>query len=134
MIKMGQDLIWAMKILEKKREISIQKEREKSLEIIMKILEIKVQLTSKIIESLFLCLTNHLTSPNLLEIENLLLLKVLLKLLENWMDKLEFINDKEPCMTYLSLLINYLLVNFKVFIWYINNSNNFLGSLKIKNS
>jgi len=117
------ELIQAVKYLEKQKSETTTQEREKALQTIVKVFDLKMDLNQKICEGIFYSTLNLFAESHIVESELLLLLKVFLKLFENYFDKPYFLKRNEETYKLISFLIKLSLkyLNVSIFSHYIKN-------------
>jgi len=113
---LASDLIQAVKYLEKEKKDTTTQEREKALQTIFKVLDMKMDLNQKIFNGIFYSTLNLYAEKSIVESELILLLNVLLKLFENYTGKPYFLNKNEESNNLISFLV-------KLSLRYLNVSN-----------
>jgi len=112
--QLASELIFSIKYLEKGKQNSSTQEREKALQCILKVTEMKMDLNKKIIEGIFFSVLNLLTDQPIIESELLLLVKVLNALFDKYSPKPYFLEKNPDNNNLMALLIKLSLPNLSV--------------------
>lgn len=111
---LASELITSIRCLEVDKSKTTAQEREKALQNILKVFEMKIDLNKKIIDGIFFSTINLLADKSLLESEKILILKVILKLFETFSTKPYFLDKSSENNNLIAFLVKLNLPNINV--------------------
>lgn len=111
---LANDLIASLRYLEKGKASTVTQEREKSLQSILKIFEMKMELNKKIVDGIFFACLNLFAEKELIESELKLLLQVQLKLFETYSGKDYFLEKANENNNLIAFLVKLTLPHINV--------------------
>lgn len=112
---LANQLILAIQTLEKKESDTSAQEKEKSLNTICSVLELKIDLNKKVIDGIFFATLNIYLSQTSPESQKISILKTLIKLFENYSQKEYFLSRSTENSNLVALLIKLTIQNITVF-------------------
>jgi hypothetical protein len=114
MQNLANSLVSSLKYLDLGARQTQAKEREKSLQNIIKVLEMKMELSNKILHGMFFSALGYLTDKGIHESEVILLLRLFELLFQNYSSKSYFIPQSQENIKYFGLLTKGIVEKLQV--------------------
>lgn len=111
---LASNLISSLKYLDLGAGQTQPKEREKSLQNIIKVMELKMELSQKILQGLFFSGLSYLSDKAIHETEAILLLRLFELIFENYSAKQYFIPQSQENIKYFALLVKSIVERLQV--------------------